>query len=121
MFDGFDVAHQGKKKSLREWLKGHPMSSANPDRINFRDVVNTVGGICLSPNFSEQAPEYPFFSVLITGDSRAQAAQDALRAIAGQNRAKQATAVVFAKPGTPSINKCPPDNNPISIRWIRLS
>jgi len=96
MFDAFDVVHQGKKKSLREWLKGHPMSSANPDQINFRDVVNTVGGICLSSNFSEQAPEYPFFSVLITGESRAQAAQDALRAIAGQNRTKQAIAVLDA-------------------------
>ena len=96
MFDAFDVVHQGRKKSLREWLKGHPMSSANPDRINFRDVINTVGGICLNPNFAEQAPEYPFFSVLITGESRAQAAQDALRAIAGQKRTKQATAVLDA-------------------------
>ncbi len=96
MFDAFDVVHQGRKKSLREWLKGHPMSSVNPDQINFRDVVNTVGGICLGPTFSEQAPEYPFFSVLITGESRAQAAQDALRAIAGQNRTKQATAVLDA-------------------------
>ncbi len=96
MFDDFDVVHHGKKKSLREWLNGHLMSSANPDRINFRDVVNTVGGICLSSTFFEKAPEYPFFSVLIMGASRAQAAQDALRAIAGQNRTKQATAVLDA-------------------------
>jgi hypothetical protein len=34
--------------------------------------------------------------VLITGANRAQAAQDALRAIAGQNRTKQATAVLDA-------------------------
>jgi hypothetical protein len=34
--------------------------------------------------------------VLITGNNRAQAAQDALRAIAGQNRTKQATAVLDA-------------------------
>ena len=43
-----------------------------------------------------QAPEYPSFSVLITGSNRAQAAQDALRAIGGQNRTKQATAVLDA-------------------------
>ncbi|MDA3834288.1 MAG: DUF6079 family protein [Spirochaetales bacterium] len=36
------------------------------------------------------------FSVLITGTNRDQAAQDALRAIAGQNRTKQATAVLDA-------------------------
>lgn len=96
MFDAFEVVHQGRKKSLREWLKGHAMSSASPGQINFRDVVNTIGGICLAPTFAEQAPDYPFFSVLITGDSRAQAAQDALRAIAGQNRTKQATAVLDA-------------------------
>jgi succinate dehydrogenase flavin-adding protein (antitoxin of CptAB toxin-antitoxin module) len=47
-------------------------------------------------NFENQAPDYPFFSVLITGNNRAQAAQDALRAIAGQNRTKQATAVLDA-------------------------
>ncbi|MDZ7699261.1 MAG: DUF6079 family protein [Deltaproteobacteria bacterium] len=43
-----------------------------------------------------KAPEYPFFSVLITGTNRDQAAQDALRAIAGQSRTKQATAVLDA-------------------------
>jgi hypothetical protein len=34
--------------------------------------------------------------VLITGTNRDQAAQDALRAIAGQNRTKQATSVLDA-------------------------
>ena len=96
MFEAFEVTHQGKTKVLRDWLKGHSLSAASPDRVNFRDVVNTVGGICLAPHFAEQAPEYPFFSVLITGDNRAQAAQDALRAIAGQNRTKQAVAVMDA-------------------------
>jgi hypothetical protein len=58
--------------------------------------VNTIAGVCLAPNFENQAPDYPFFSVLITGTNRTQAAQDALRAIAGQNRTKQATAVLDA-------------------------
>jgi len=61
-----------------------------------RFVVNTIAGICLSPHFENQAPEYPFFSVLITERNRAQAAQDALRAIGGQNRTKQATSVLDA-------------------------
>src|ERR1019366_5001964 len=63
---------------------------------NFRDLVNTVVGVCLGAHFQDQAPAYPFFSVLITGANRAQAAQDVLRAIAGQNRTKQATAVLDA-------------------------
>ena len=58
--------------------------------------MNTIAGICLSPNFENQSPDYPFFSILITSNNRAQAAQDALRAIAGQNRTKQATAVLDA-------------------------
>ena len=59
-------------------------------------MMNAVAGICLAPHFADQAPDYPAFSVLITGASRAQAAQDALRAIAGQQRARQAAAVLDA-------------------------
>jgi hypothetical protein len=55
-----------------------------------------VQDICLSPHFTDQAPDYPFFSVLITGTNRVRAAQDAFRAIAGQNRTKQSTAVLDA-------------------------
>jgi len=100
MTDAFEVTYQGRSKTLTEWAKGKSIRDlsgiASHERINFRDLVNTVAGICLSTNFQEQAPEYPCFSVLITGDNRAQAAQDAMRAIAGQNRTKQATAVLDA-------------------------
>ena len=100
MTDAFEVTYQGRSKTLTEWAKGksiRDLSGIAPhERINFRDLVNTVTGICLSTNFQEQAPEYPCFSVLITGDNRAQAAEDAMRAIAGQNRTKQATAVLDA-------------------------
>ncbi len=58
--------------------------------------VNTIAGVCLAPRFADQAPDYPFFSVLITGSNRAQSDQDVLRAIAGLNRTKQATAVLDA-------------------------
>ena len=100
MTDAFEVTYQGRAKSMVEWAKGksiRDLSGLSPhETINFRDLVNTIAGVCLAPNFENQAPNYPFFSVLITGNNRAQAAQDALRAIAGQNRTKQATAVLDA-------------------------
>jgi len=100
MRDAFEVTYQGRTKSLVEWAKGKSIRElsgiASHERINFRDLVNTIAGIVLAAHFQDQAPEYPYFSVLITGQSREQAAQDALRAIAGQNRTKQATAVLDA-------------------------
>ena len=100
MTDAFEVTYQGRSKPMNEWAKGksiRDLSGLSPhETINFRDLVNTIAGVCLAPNFENQAPEYPFFSVLITGSNRAQAAQDALRAIGGQNRTKQATAVLDA-------------------------
>ncbi len=96
----FEVTYQGKTKSLTEWAKGkslRELSGISPhERINFRDLVNTIAGICLGTHFQDQAPDYPVFSVLITGASRAQAAQDTLRAIAGQNRTRQAIAILDA-------------------------
>ncbi len=100
MTTAFEVTYQGRAKSLTEWIKGKSIRElsgiGSHERINFRDLVNTTAGICLGTRFLDQAPDYPFFSVLITGANRAQAAQDALRAIAGQNRTKQATAVLDA-------------------------
>jgi len=100
MTTAFEVTYQGRAKSLTEWAKGKSIRElsgiGSHERINFRDLVNTTAGICLGTKFQDQAPEYPFFSVLITGANRAQAAQDALRAIAGQNRTKQGTAVLDA-------------------------
>ena len=100
MTTAFEVTYQGRSKPLTEWAKGKSIRElsgiGSHERINFRDLVNTIAGICLGAHFQDQAPEYPFFSVLITGANRTQAAQDALRAIAGQNRTKQATAVLDA-------------------------
>ena len=100
MSDGFEVTYQGRTKVLAEWSKAksiRELSGISPhERINFRDFINTVGGICLDAHFKDQAPDYPFFSVLITETNRNQAAQDALRTIAGQKRTKQATAVLDA-------------------------
>ncbi len=100
MTTAFEVTHQGRAKSLTEWARGksiRELSGIAPhERINFRDLINTIAGVCLEAHFQDQAPEHPFFSVLITGANRAQAAQDALRAIAGQQRTKQAIAVLDA-------------------------
>jgi hypothetical protein len=100
MTDAFEVTYQGRTKLLVEWAKGKSIRElsglASHERINFRDLVNTIAGIVLSAHFQDQAPEYPSFTVLITSQNREQAAQDALRAIAGQNRTKQAIAVLDA-------------------------
>ena len=101
MAQAFRVAHRGRARAMLDWARGGRSLrelSATPDdeRINFRDLVNTVGGICLAPHFEDQAPDYPRFSVHITGGNRAQAAQAALRAVAGQHRSRQATAILDA-------------------------
>ena len=100
MADAFEVTCQARTRSLTEWAKGksiRELSGIGPnERLNFRDVVNIIAGVCLGAHFKDRAPEYPYFSVLITGPNREQAAQDALRAIASQNRTRQAAAVLDA-------------------------
>jgi Family of unknown function (DUF6079) len=100
MADSFQVTYQGQSKTLSAWTKGksiRELSGISPqETINFRDLINIVSGIILSPYFENQASDYPCFSIMITGKNRSQAAQDALRALAGQGRTKQATAVLDA-------------------------
>ncbi len=100
MTTAFEITWQNRTKSISEWVKGkniRELSRISPhERINFRDLVNTVAGICLGIKFQDQAPQYPTFSILITTANRTQAAQDALRVIAGQKPTKQATAVLDA-------------------------
>ncbi|NLI41205.1 MAG: ATP-binding protein [Caldisericales bacterium] len=100
MTSAFEVTWQGRAKPLVEWAEGRSIRElsgiGSHERINFRDLVNTIAGVCLGTSFQDQAPKYPFFPVLITSANRAQAAQDALRSIAGQSRTRQATAVLDA-------------------------
>ncbi|MBI4537319.1 MAG: hypothetical protein HY712_05120 [candidate division NC10 bacterium] len=91
----YEVTSQGKRKKLLEWAKGKSAAAAG-GRANVRDTVNGVASICLAPRFQDQAPNCPTFSILITRENRLQAAEDAVRAIAGQLRTKQATAVLDA-------------------------
>ena len=94
MTTAFEVTYQGKAKPLLGWVKGKPLGSGS--RINVRDVVNTVGSVCLAPHFEDLAPNYPAFSLLITTANRELATQDALKAIAGGARTKLGTAVLEA-------------------------
>lgn len=98
--EAFEVTYQGRTKSVTGWIKGksiRELSGISPhETINFRDLANTIASLCLAPNFENQAPDYPVFQVMITGNNRAQAAQDALRMIAGQKPTRQATAVLNA-------------------------
>jgi energy-coupling factor transporter ATP-binding protein EcfA2 len=89
----FTVTCGGKTKPLLGWLKGKAVTGA---RVNFLNTVRGVGSSCLSIHFESQAPEYPSFSIPITGKNREQAAQDALRWMKGATKTQQATAVLDA-------------------------
>ena len=93
MTTAYEVTYQGRSRPLLEWVKGKIPSGP---RANVRDAVNIVASIALAPCFEDQAPDYPTFSVLVTGDNRAQAASEALRGLAGPNRTQQAAAVLDA-------------------------
>ena len=100
MADAFQITYRGRSKPIAEWVKGKPVRQISGigahERINVSDLVNTLAGICLSPCFEDRAPDYPFFPVLVPKGAPEQAAQDALRVIAGQTRTRQATAMLDA-------------------------
>ena len=94
----FDVTYQGKTKTLQEWTKGISLRDkarlGPEERINFRDVVNVISGLALNNQFAELAPEYPTFSALVTESNRKQLVGNALRALAGGNRTKDAVVIL---------------------------
>lgn len=96
----FEVTYQGKKKNLQEWAKGVSLRDrarlGADERINFRDVVNVISGLVLGQRFVDLSPEYPTFSVLVTEANRKQLIGNALRALAGGTRTKDALAVLDA-------------------------
>ncbi|WP_445630201.1 DUF6079 family protein [Nostoc sp. DSM 114167] len=94
MTTAFEVTYQGKTKPFLEWMKG--VKAASGARANVRDILNTISSGCLAGHFTDQAPEYPTFNVLITSANRNQAAQDALRFIKGSSKTQQAIAVLDA-------------------------
>lgn len=96
--EAFEVTFQGKSKTLRDWTKGISLrdkARLGPDeRINFRDVVNVIAGIALSSRFSDISPEYPTFSALVTESNKKQLIGNALRALSGSTRTKDAVIVL---------------------------
>ncbi len=96
----FEVTYQGKKKNLQDWAKGVSLRDrarlGSDERINFRDVVNVISGLVLGQRFVDLSPEYPTFSVLVTEANRKQLIGNALRALAGGTRTKDALAVLDA-------------------------
>lgn len=94
----FEVSYQGKAKTLQDWAKGVSLrdkARLGPDeRINFRDVVNVISGLALNNQFAEDAPEYPAFSALVTEANRKQLVTNALRALAGGSRTKDAIIIL---------------------------
>ena len=91
MSTAIEVTYQGKTKTLLDVVRGKLPSGAT-----VRDFVNTAGSALLAAHFEDKAPDYPSFSVLITRQNRAQAAQEALRWIAGSVKSKQGAAVLDA-------------------------
>jgi hypothetical protein len=53
----------GATRPLTEWAKGKSIRElsgiGSHERINFRDLVNTIAGICLGAHFQDQAPRSP--------------------------------------------------------------
>jgi hypothetical protein len=96
----FEVTCQGKTRRLSEWAKGVSMRDKlrlGPDeRANFRDIVNVTAGLALGTHFADRAPEYPTFSVLVTESNRKQLITNALKALAGGTRTKDAIAILDA-------------------------
>jgi hypothetical protein len=98
----YEVSHQGKRKSLDDWFKGHDLraiTGTDPnERIDFREITRAAGSVCLAPRFEELAPEYPSFSLLVSEANRPGYARNALEAIASSmsKTTKQATAVLDA-------------------------
>jgi hypothetical protein len=93
MTTAIEVIYQGRSRSLAEVIQGKIPPGPKP---SIRDVVNTAASVCLAPNFENKAPDYPIFSVLVTRENRGQAAQEALRYIAGSVKSKQGAAILDA-------------------------
>ena len=92
MATAFEVTYGGKTLPILQWTKGARGTAAE----TVREVVQGVASTCLAPHFEETAPEYPKFSVRITGDNLEQTAREALRGIASPPRSRQSNAVLDA-------------------------
>ena len=94
----YEVTYQGKTRTLQEWTRGISLRDrarlGPEERINFRDVVNVISGLALNNRFADVAPEYPAFSALVTASNREQLVGNALRALAGGTRTRDAVVIL---------------------------
>jgi hypothetical protein len=90
----YEVTYQGKARSLGESLQA--LFARVPARGGVRDYVDVAAAVALSTHFADTAPHYPIFDTPITRANRDQAAQDALRWIAGSVKSKLGAAVIHA-------------------------
>ncbi len=90
----FEAGYQGRGRSLAEVIQGK--AAAGAGRATVRDHINAAASILLAPEFQDKSPDYPIFSILVTRQNRDQAAQEALRWIAGGLKSKQGAAVLDA-------------------------
>ncbi len=88
-----DVTYKGVTRPFIDWIKGGAAPRATG---SVRDLVNAVASTCLATHFAEELPDYPAFSILITQATRAQAAQEAVRWLAGGLKTRQGEAVLDA-------------------------
>ncbi|MBL8619839.1 MAG: hypothetical protein JNK64_01015 [Myxococcales bacterium] len=90
----YEVTYQGKARSLGELLQN--LFARAPSRGGVRDYVDVAAAVSLSTHFTDTAPDYPIFDTPITRTNRGQAAQDALRWVAGSVKSKLGAAVLDA-------------------------
>ncbi|RDE49561.1 MAG: ATP-binding protein [Candidatus Accumulibacter meliphilus] len=90
----YEITHQGKARTLGELLQ--TLFARAPSRGSVRDYVDVAAAVSLSTHFTDTAPDYPIFNTPITRANRGQAAQDALRWIAGSVKSKLGAAVLDA-------------------------
>jgi len=90
----YEVTYQGQARSLGERLQ--TLFARAPSRGGVRDYVDVAAAVSLSPHFTDTAPDYPIFDTSITRANRGQAAQDALRWIAGGIKSKLGASVLDA-------------------------
>lgn len=90
----YEITYQGKTRKLGELLQ--TLFARAPSRGGVRDYVDVAAAVSLSTYFSDTAPDYPIFDTPITRANRGQAAQDALRWIAGSVKSKLGASVLDA-------------------------
>lgn len=86
-----DVTYKGVTQPLVEWIKDGAAPRATS---SVRDLINAVASSCLTSYFEEEFADYPTFSVLVTQASREQAAQEAIRWLAGGLKTRQGSAML---------------------------